>query len=65
LSQVKAIRIARDFVAARCPVADLTTSRSCMERHRCRRGILVTRDTPALDDASLLVVPLRDFSLAF
>jgi hypothetical protein len=36
-----------------------------MEQFKCRRGLLVTRDTSKLDDDRLLVVPLRDFLLAY
>ena len=45
--------------------ADFAALRRFMEQYRCRRGLLVTRDTSALDDARLLVVPLRDFLLAY
>jgi Holliday junction resolvase-like predicted endonuclease len=45
--------------------ADFRSLRSFMERHRCRRGLLVTRDTSDLDDERLLTVPLRDFLLAY
>jgi predicted AAA+ superfamily ATPase len=43
---------------------DILVRRS-MELHRCGRGLLVTRDTSGLDDERLLVVPLRDFLLAY
>jgi hypothetical protein len=45
--------------------ADFAALRRFMERHRCRRGLLVTRETSAFDDDRLLVVPLRDFLLAY
>jgi len=36
-----------------------------MKQHRCRRGVLVSRVTTILEDDRLLVVPLRDFLLAY
>lgn len=45
--------------------ADFRSLRSFMERHRCRRGVLVTRDTSDLEDDRLLAIPLRDFLLAY
>jgi predicted AAA+ superfamily ATPase len=45
--------------------ADFGALRRFMERHRCRRGVLVTRQTSALDDDRVMVVPLRDFLLAY
>jgi predicted AAA+ superfamily ATPase len=45
--------------------ADFAALRRFMEQFKCRRGLLVTRDTSKLDDDRLLVVPLRDFLLAY
>ena len=45
--------------------ADFAALRRFMEQFKCRRGLLVTRDTSGLDDDRLLVVPLRDFLLAY
>jgi predicted AAA+ superfamily ATPase len=45
--------------------ADFAALRRFIERHRCRRGLLVTRETPAFGDDRLLAVPLRDFLLAY
>jgi hypothetical protein len=36
-----------------------------MKQYRCRRGVLVSRETSALDEDRILVVPLRDFLLAY
>jgi predicted AAA+ superfamily ATPase len=45
--------------------ADFASLRRFMESYQCRRGLLVTRDTSGLDEDRLLVVPLRDFLLAY
>ena len=45
--------------------ADFAALRRFMKQHECRRGLLVTRDTSGLDDERLLVIPLRDFLLAY
>jgi hypothetical protein len=45
--------------------ADFGALRRFMEKHRCRRGVLVTRQTSALDDDRVMVVPLRDFLVAY
>ncbi len=44
---------------------DFATVRRFMDKHRCRRGVLVTRETCALDGDRILAVPLRDFLLAY
>jgi predicted AAA+ superfamily ATPase len=45
--------------------SDLAGMRRFMEKHRCRWGIVVTRDTFELVEGSVLLVPLRDFLLAY
>jgi len=45
--------------------ADFSAVRRFMDKHRCRRGVLVTRETCALDGDRILAVPLRDFLLAY
>ncbi len=45
--------------------ADLAGLRRFTERFRCDRGLLVTRESSDLHDPRLLLVPLRDFLLAY
>jgi predicted AAA+ superfamily ATPase len=45
--------------------ADFRGLSAFMKQYRCRRGVLVSRETSALDEDRILVVPLRDFLLAY
>ena len=44
---------------------DLLGMRRFMEKYRCPWGIVVTRDTFELAEGPVLLVPLRDFLLAY
>jgi predicted AAA+ superfamily ATPase len=45
--------------------ADFRGLSAFMKQYRCRHGVLVSRETSALDEDRILVVPLRDFLLAY
>ncbi len=45
--------------------ADFAALRRFMEKHRCRCGVMVTKQASMLDDDRVMVVPLRDFLLAY
>ena len=45
--------------------ADFRGLSAFMKQYRCRRGVLVSRETSAVDEDRILVVPLRDFLLAY
>jgi hypothetical protein len=45
--------------------ADFRGLSDFMKQYRCGRWVLVSRETSALDEDRILVVPLRDFLLAY